>query len=194
MRTQLISLAVAAVAGLSACGDEADDAATVPPAAETAIEETSTAVEEAASGAGGAQLSPEARALLEQAQAAAAGLAVTAQSYADGSVNAEQAANRFEGDLARAQAIAQDAQGLEESEAGRQEVLDLTASVESAADQLLAAAEQGAALDAETLRERLSALRAETQALSDRYGDELSAQAREEGQQAMDALEALLGS
>jgi hypothetical protein len=188
-------IAAAALLGATGCGSDDDDeqaATTTTPAAgaQTTTTDTrsTTTQTTTASSADGERLSPEGRAVLDASQDLAADVSETAQEFARGRIDEDEAVARLELSAERADDLGARAQELPIADRARDRLVSLNEEIERAATAVAREMSSGRTAGRDEINEQIAMLREEARSTVDAISRQLDRQARERVREALDRI------
>lgn len=198
MRHRIITfIAAAALLGAAGCGADDDDdqaatattpaagevTATIPTTTQTTPEDPTTTV----TGSDG-ELSPEGRAVLDASQDLAADVSETAQEFARGRIEQDEAMARLELASERADDLRSRAEELPAAEGARERLVALNEEISRTATAISRELSAGRTQSRDEIDRRIDALRDEARSTVDAVRGQLDAQARERFNEALDRI------
>lgn len=198
MRYRIITLiAAAALLGAAGCGDDDDDqaatattpavpevTATTPTTTEPAVGSPTTTVTESEEG----ELSPEGRAVLDASQDLAADVSETAEGFARGSIDQDEAMARLELASERADDLRSRAEQLPAAEGARERLVSLNEEISRTATAVSRELSAGRTQSREEINRRIESLRDEARSTVEAVSGQLDEQARERFNEALDRI------
>jgi hypothetical protein len=203
MRHRILTLiAGAALLSAAGCGSDNDDGehaatATTPAVGQaTTMADATTATTEADSESaarGGRELSPEGRAVLAETQDLAGDVSQTAEDFAEGRIDDDEAKARLELAGERASDLRGRAQKLPAADRARARLASLNDEIGRTAAQVSKLATAGRTESRNEIAERIDALRDDARSTVDAASEQLDKPARERFRKALDEIGARTG-
>ena len=190
-------IAAATLLGVAGCGSDDDEraATTTTPAAGQATLTTQEPAKAApadvgsdGSGDGDAQLSAEGRAVLAATQDLAADVSETAEEFAKGDIDAQEAMARLELAGERAADLRDRAQKLPAADRARSRLASLNEEISRTATDVSRLVSSGRSASRNAVDDRIDALRDEAQSTFDAVSDQLDRPAQERFREALEGI------
>lgn len=193
-RRALPWLAAAALLGAAGCGsdDEDEQAATATETTPPAGQVTTTTEDRTETTAGGAgddgELSPEGRAVLAATQDLAADISETAEEFAKGDIDDDEAMARLELAAERADDLRDRAQGLPADDRARSRLASLNEEISRTATEVSRLVASGRTAGGNEIDERIDELRDEARDTFDAVREQLDRRAQERFREALERI------
>jgi len=197
MRQRILPcIAAALLLSFAGCGSDDDDAdsaatATTPAGGQvptTTTTTTTTAGSETTTAAAGDQLSAEGRAIFDASQDLAADVTETAEQFADGRIDDEEATARLELARERAGELRKRAEQLPEEDRAGARLASLNEEIRTTAAEVSRLVSSGRDAGRDEINERIDDLRSEARSTFDSVSEELDEPAQRRFREALDRI------
>jgi hypothetical protein len=193
MRQRILPCIVAVLLlSVAGCGsdDDADSAATstTPAGGQTTTTTTATEGSETTTAAAGDQLSAEGRAIFDASQDLAADVTETAEQFADGRIDDEEATARLELARERAGELRKRAEQLPEEDRARARLASLNEAIGTTAAEVSRLVSSGRDAGRDEINKRIADLRSEARSTFDSVSKELDEPAQKRFREALERI------